>query len=150
MPFEPAGDQPQAITNLVDGLEKGMDRQTLSRCNWIGEDIYDGECHQAVQKPTLVIAHNKTLAAQLAQEYREFFLKTPCIISVSYYDFYQPEAYLPCRTPILMKDAQINEEIDRLRHASTKALFVTQRCHYRCVGVVYLRLGVRRNTRGRI
>lgn len=122
MPFEPAGDQPQAITNLVDGLEKGMDRQTLLGVTGSGKTFTMANVIQAVQKPTLVIAHNKTLAAQLAQEYREFFPENAVHYFVSYYDFYQPEAYLPVSDTYIEKDAQINEEIDRLRHASTQAL----------------------------
>lgn len=121
-PFEPAGDQPQAIKKLVDGLVKGYDRQTLLGVTGSGKTFTAANVIQAVQKPTLVIAHNKTLAAQLAQEYREFFPENAVHYFVSYYDFYQPEAYLPVSDTYIEKDAQINEEIDRLRHASTQAL----------------------------
>ena len=121
-PFQPAGDQPQAIKKLVDGLEKGMGRQTLLGVTGSGKTFTMANVIQAVQKPTLVIAHNKTLAAQLAQEYREFFPENAVHYFVSYYDFYQPEAYLPVSDTYIEKDAQINEEIDRLRHASTQAL----------------------------
>jgi len=122
LPFQPAGDQPQAIKKLVNGLEKGMDRQTLLGVTGSGKTFTMANVIQAVGKPTLVIAHNKTLAAQLAQEYREFFPKNAVHYFVSYYDFYQPEAYLPVSDTYIEKDAQINEEIDRLRHASTQAL----------------------------
>ncbi len=122
LPFKPAGDQPQAIKKLVDGLEKGMDRQTLLGVTGSGKTFTMANVIAAVQKPTLVIAHNKTLAAQLAQEYREFFPENAVHYFVSYYDFYQPEAYLPVSDTYIEKDAQINEEIDRLRHASTQAL----------------------------
>jgi len=120
--YKPAGDQPEAIKKLVDGLQKGYDRQTLLGVTGSGKTFTMANVIQAVQKPTLVIAHNKTLAAQLAQEYREFFPENAVHYFVSYYDFYQPEAYLPVSDTYIEKDAQINEEIDRLRHASTQAL----------------------------
>lgn len=121
-PFEPAGDQPAAIAALLKGLKKGYDHQTLLGVTGSGKTFTAANVIQAVQKPTLVIAHNKTLAAQLAQEYREFFPENAVHYFVSYYDFYQPEAYLPVSDTYIEKDAQINEEIDRLRHASTQAL----------------------------
>jgi excinuclease ABC subunit B len=96
---------------------------------------------QAIQKPTLVIAHNKTLAAQFAQEYREFFPENAVHYFVSYYDYYQPEAYLPTTDTYIEKEAQINEEIERLRHASTQALAHSKRCHYCRHSFVYLRFG---------
>ena len=99
-----------------------MTRQTLLGVTGSGKTFTMANVIQAVQKPTLVIAHNKTLAAQLAQEYREFFPENAVHYFVSYYDFYQPEAYLPVSDTYIEKDAQINEEIDRLRHASTQAL----------------------------
>ncbi|MEK7558323.1 MAG: excinuclease ABC subunit UvrB [Patescibacteria group bacterium] len=120
--FKPDGDQPQAIKSLVDGLKKGMKKQTLLGVTGSGKTFTVANVIEAVQKPTLVIAHNKTLAAQLAQEYREFFPDNAVHYFVSYYDFYQPEAYMPITDTYIEKDAQINEEIDRLRHASTQAL----------------------------
>jgi excinuclease ABC subunit B len=120
--WPPAGDQPKAIENLVKGLKKGMRKQTLLGVTGSGKTYTCANVIAQHDKPTLVIAHNKTLAAQLAQEYREFFPDAAVHYFVSYYDFYQPEAYLPVSDTYIEKDAQINEEIDRLRHASTQAL----------------------------
>jgi len=120
--FEPAGDQPKAITSLLSGLQKGMQAQTLLGVTGSGKTFTIANIINAVQKPTLVIAHNKTLAAQLAQEYQEFFPENAVHYFVSYYDYYQPEAYMPITDTFIEKDAQINEEIDRLRHASTQSL----------------------------
>jgi excinuclease ABC subunit B len=121
-PFEPAGDQPEAISSLVKGLERGDDKQTLLGVTGSGKTFTIANVIQQVQKPTLIIAHNKTLAAQLAQEYKEFFPDNAVHYFVSYYDYYQPEAYMPVTDTYIEKDASINEEIDRLRHASTQAL----------------------------
>jgi excinuclease ABC subunit B len=120
--FEPAGDQPKAISELVDGVEKGLNHQTLLGVTGSGKTFTVANVIARVGKPTLVIAHNKTLAAQLAQEYREFFPNNAVHYFVSYYDYYQPEAYMPTSDTYIEKEAQINEEIDRLRHASTQAL----------------------------
>lgn len=120
--FIPAGDQPKAIEGLVFGLKKGMKRQTLLGATGTGKTFTIANVIQQIQKPTLVIAHNKTLAAQLAQEFRSFFPDAAVHYFVSYYDYYQPEAYMPVTDTYIEKDAQINEEIDRLRHASTQAL----------------------------
>lgn len=120
--WPPAGDQPKAIEGLVKGLKKGMRKQTLLGVTGSGKTYTCANVIAQHDKPTLVIAHNKTLAAQLAQEYREFFPDAAVHYFVSYYDFYQPEAYLPVSDTYIEKDAQINEEIDRLRHASTQAL----------------------------
>jgi excinuclease ABC subunit B len=120
--FTPAGDQPKAIAELVEGLKKGLDRQTLLGATGTGKTFTIANVIQQVQKPTLVIAHNKTLAAQLAQEFRTFFPDAAVHYFVSYYDYYQPEAYMPVTDTYIEKDSQINEEIDRLRHASTQAL----------------------------
>ena len=120
--FKPAGDQPKAINQLNDGLKKGMRYQTLLGVTGSGKTFTVANVINEYQKPTLVIAHNKTLAAQLAQEYREFFPENAVHYFVSYYDYYQPEAYLPVTDTYIEKEAQINEEIDRLRHASTQAL----------------------------
>src|ERR1700733_13263482 len=120
--YQPAGDQPKAITGLVDGLNKGERFQTLLGVTGSGKTFTVANVIQQVQKPTLVIAHNKTLAAQLAQEYREFFPDASVQYFVSYYDYYQPEAYMPVTDTYIEKEAQINVEIDRLRHATTQAL----------------------------
>lgn len=120
--WEPAGDQPKAIEGLLSGLKKDMRYQTLLGVTGSGKTFTAANIINAIQKPTLVIAHNKTLAAQLAQEYRSFFPENAVHYFVSYYDYYQPEAYLPTSDTFIEKDAQINEEIERLRHASTQAL----------------------------
>jgi len=120
--FEPAGDQPKAIEKLLKGLNKGLEHQTLLGVTGSGKTFTAANIIEQIQKPTLVIAHNKTLAAQLAQEYREFFPENEVHYFVSYYDYYQPEAYVPVTDTYIEKEAQINAEIDRLRHASTQAL----------------------------
>ncbi|MDB5266382.1 MAG: UvrB, excinuclease subunit excinuclease subunit [Parcubacteria group bacterium] len=120
--FAPAGDQPKAIKELVDGVKKGLRYQTLLGVTGSGKTFTAANVIEQIGKPTLVIAHNKTLAAQLAQEYREFFPDHAVHYFVSYYDFYQPEAYMPVTDTYIEKEAMINEEIDRLRHASTQAL----------------------------
>ena len=120
--WKPSGDQPEAIKKLYAGIESGMRHQTLLGVTGSGKTFTAANIIAKVDKPTLVIAHNKTLAAQLAQEYRLFFPDNAVHYFVSYYDYYQPEAYLPTTDTYIEKDAQINEEIDRLRHASTQAL----------------------------
>lgn len=120
--FTPAGDQPKAIKGLVEGIKKGMQKQTLLGATGTGKTFTIASVINEIQKPTLVIAHNKTLAAQLAQEFREFFPDAAVHYFVSYYDYYQPEAYIAATDTFIEKDAMINEEIDRLRHASTQAL----------------------------
>ncbi len=122
----PAGDQPKAIAKLIKGIEAGHTHQTLLGVTGSGKTFTAANVIQHVQKPTLVIAHNKTLAAQLAQEYRDFFPENAVHFFVSYYDYYQPEAYMPTSDTYIEKEAQINEEIDRLRHASTQALLTRQ------------------------
>ncbi len=121
-PYVPAGDQSKAIASLVSGLRAGMDRQTLLGVTGSGKTFTMANVIQQIGKPTLVIAHNKTLAAQLAQEYQGFFPDAAVHYFVSYYDFYQPEAYIPASDTYIEKDAAINVEIERLRHASTQAL----------------------------
>lgn len=121
-PYQPAGDQPQAIEGLVSGIHQGMRKQTLLGATGTGKTFTMANIIAQTQKPTLVIAHNKTLAAQLAQEFQEFFPDNAVHYFVSYYDYYQPEAYMPITDTYIEKDAQINEEIDRLRHASTQSL----------------------------
>src|SRR4051812_34751659 len=120
--YKPAGDQPKAIAELLENLKKGIDHQTLLGVTGSGKTFTVANIIEAVGKPTLVIAHNKTLAAQLAQEYRDFFPNNAVHYFVSYYDYYQPEAYIPTSDTYIEKEAQINVEIDRLRHASTQAL----------------------------
>lgn len=120
--FKPAGDQPKAIKELVEGVKDGLRYQTLLGVTGSGKTFTAANVIEKIGKPTLVIAHNKTLAAQLAQEYREFFPDNAVHYFVSYYDFYQPEAYMPVTDTYIEKEAMINEEIDRLRHASTQAL----------------------------
>ena len=120
--FEPAGDQPKAIEALEKGILEGVQHQTLLGVTGSGKTFTMANVIARIGKPTLVIAHNKTLAAQLAQEYKEFFPENAVHYFVSYYDYYQPEAYLPGSDTYIEKEAQINEEIERLRHASTQAL----------------------------
>jgi excinuclease ABC subunit B len=122
----PAGDQPQAIEALVKGIKAGKNHQTLLGVTGSGKTFTAANVIQQIQKPTLVIAHNKTLAAQLAQEYRDFFPNNAVHFFVSYYDYYQPEAYMSTSDTYIEKEAQINEEIDRLRHASTQALLTRE------------------------
>ncbi len=118
----PAGDQPKAIESLVNGVKAGMKHQTLLGVTGSGKTFTAANVIAQIGKPTLVIAHNKTLAAQLAQEYKDFFPNNAVHYFVSYYDYYQPEAYMPTSDTYIEKEAMINEEIDRLRHASTQAL----------------------------
>ncbi len=120
--FAPGGDQPEAIKSLITGIKKGYERQTLLGATATGKTFTMANVIQEIQKPTLVIAHNKTLAAQLASEFKEFFPENAVHYFVSYYDYYQPEAYMPVTDTFIEKDAQINKEIDRLRHASTQSL----------------------------
>lgn len=122
-PFEPAGDQPKAIKQLVQGINAKLKFQTLLGVTGSGKTYTMAKVIEAVQKPTLILAHNKTLAAQLCAEFREFFPNNAVHYFVSYYDYYQPEAYVPQSDMYIEKDASINDEIDRLRHAATSALF---------------------------
>ncbi len=120
--YQPAGDQPKAIKSLIKGLKDGLQMQTLLGATATGKTFTMANIIESVQKPTLVIAHNKTLAAQLAQEFKSYFPDNVVHYFVSYYDYYQPEAYMPITDTFIEKDAQINKEIDRLRHATTQAL----------------------------
>lgn len=120
--FSPTGDQPEAIFKLASNYEKGVKHQTLWGVTGSGKTFTIANLINKVQKPTLVIAHNKTLAAQLADEFRQFFPENAVHYFVSYYDYYQPEAYIPHSDTYIEKDSSINEEIDRLRHAATHAL----------------------------
>lgn len=122
-PYEPMGDQPQAIKSLADGVKSGQWAQVLLGATGTGKTFTMAKVIEAVQKPTLVIAHNKTLAAQLASEFKAFFPDNEVAYFVSYYDFYQPEAYIAQTDTYIEKDASINDEIDKLRHSATMALF---------------------------
>src|SRR3954453_2612664 len=121
-PFEPAGDQPQAIKELVAGLRSGRNEQVLMGVTGSGKTFTMANVIQELQRPTLVLSHNKTLDAQLYGEFREFFPHNAVSYFVSYYDYYQPEAYIPQRDIYIEKDASINQEIERLRLAATSAL----------------------------
>ncbi|MBX9034107.1 excinuclease ABC subunit UvrB [Gordonibacter massiliensis (ex Traore et al. 2017)] len=127
-PFEPSGDQPQAIEKLAHGVEEGLRYQTLLGVTGSGKTFTMAKTIEAVQKPTLVMAPNKTLAAQLASELKEFFPNNSVVYFVSYYDYYQPEAYVPSSDTFIEKDASINEEVEKLRHAATSALLSRRDC----------------------
>ncbi len=120
--FKPTGDQPQAINDISHGIKKGLTHQTLLGVTGSGKTFTMACVVEKLQKPTLVIAHNKTLAAQLATEFKEFFPNNAVEYFVSYYDYYQPEAYVPRSDTYIEKDADVNEELDKLRHAATRAL----------------------------
>src|SRR5690606_11510730 len=120
--YEPAGDQPQAIRELVEGVEAGLARQTLLGVTGSGKTFTMANVISAVQRPTLILAHNKTLAAQLYGEMREFFPHNAVEYFVSYYDYYQPEAYVPSSDTYIEKDASINNHIEQMRLSATKAL----------------------------
>ena len=122
-PYEPSGDQPEAIDTLVQGLENGIDEQVLLGVTGSGKTYTMAKVIERVQRPTLVLAHNKILAAQLCSEFKEFFPNNAVEYFVSYYDYYQPEAYIPHTDTSIEKDASINDEIERLRHSATSSLF---------------------------
>ena len=122
-PFTPTGDQPTAIQSLTKGIERGEWAQVLLGATGTGKTFTMAKVIEAVQKPTLIIAHNKTLAAQLCSEFKSFFPNNAVEYFVSYYDFYQPEAYIPSSDTYIEKDASINDEIDKLRHSATMSLF---------------------------
>jgi len=120
--FKMTGDQPQAVDGLVRGIESGFDKQTLLGVTGSGKTFTMANVVERLQRPTLVMCHNKTLAAQLATEFKEYFPENAVEYFVSYYDYYQPEAYIPRTDTYIEKDTDINEEIDKLRHAATRAL----------------------------
>ncbi|MBU2113638.1 MAG: DEAD/DEAH box helicase family protein, partial [Gammaproteobacteria bacterium] len=120
--YQPAGDQPQAIDKLVDGLESGLAHQTLLGVTGSGKTFTMANVIARVNRPTLIMAHNKTLAAQLYGEMKEFFPHNSVEYFVSYYDYYQPEAYVPSTDTFIEKDASINEHIEQMRLSATKAL----------------------------
>ena len=121
-PYSPAGDQPQAIEKLAQGVRDGLRYQTLLGVTGSGKTFTMAKTIEAIQRTTLVMAPNKTLAAQLAAELKEFFPNNAVVYFVSYYDYYQPEAYVPSTDTFIEKDASINEEVEKLRHAATSAL----------------------------
>ena len=121
--FQPTGDQPEAIAALVEGVRRGDHYQTLRGVTGSGKTFTMANIIQAIQRPTLVLAHNKTLASQLCSELREFFPNNAVEYFVSYYDYYQPEAYVAATDTYIAKDSSINDEIDKLRHSATMSLF---------------------------
>ncbi len=120
--FEPKGDQPQAIESLSEGVREGAKHQVLLGVTGSGKTFTMANVIEKVQKPTLVLSHNKTLAAQLYGEFKELFPENAVEFFVSYYDYYQPEAYLPSTDTYIKKDTQINEDIDKMRHSATRSL----------------------------
>ena len=127
--YTPSGDQPQAIASLAQGVELGLNEQTLLGVTGSGKTFTMAKVIEQVQRPTLVLAHNKTLAAQLCAEFKEFFPNNAVEYFVSYYDYYQPEAYIPHTDTFIEKDSAINDEIERLRHSATSALFAVSYTH---------------------
>ena len=121
--YRPSGDQPEAIAGLVNGVNWGLREQTLLGVTGSGKTFTMASVIEKLNRPTLVLAHNKTLAAQLCSEFREFFPDNAVEYFISYYDYYQPEAYIAHTDTYIEKDASVNEEIDRLRHSATSALF---------------------------
>ena len=121
--YQPSGDQPEAIDALARGLELGLEEQTLLGLTGSGKTYTMAKVIERLQRPTLVLAHNKTLAAQLCSEFREFFPDNAVEYFVSYYDYYQPEADIPNTDTFIEKDSAINDEIERLRHSATSSLF---------------------------
>ena len=120
--YQPTGDQPQAIAKLTEGLQDGLRTQVLLGVTGSGKTFTMANVIKNVQRPALIIAHNKTLAAQLCNEFREFFPKNRVEFFVSYYDYYQPEAYIASTDTYIEKDLSINDEIDKLRHSATCSL----------------------------
>ena len=121
--YKPSGDQPQAIQSLVDGIKKGKKNQVLLGATGTGKTFTMANLIKEVNKPTLVLAHNKTLAGQLYAEFKELFPNNHVEYYVSYYDYYQPEAYVPSSNTYIEKDSSVNDEIDELRHSATASLF---------------------------
>src|SRR5690554_5073072 len=121
--FVPTGDQPQAIRELVEGLERGDQEQVLLGVTGSGKTFTVANVIEQVQRPTLILAHNKTLAAQLYQEFKDFFPDNAVEYFVSYYDYYQPEAYIPATNTYIEKDATINQMVQRMRLSATRSLF---------------------------
>ena len=126
--FEPRGDQPQAIDSLAKGIEHGETHQVLLGVTGSGKTFTLANVIAKVQKPTLVVVHNKTLAAQLYHEFQSFFPDNAVEYFVSYYDYYQPEAYIPSTDTYIAKDSSINDAIDRMRHSATRWQWRNTRC----------------------
>src|SRR5690625_3743684 len=122
-PYEPSGDQPKAIKELVKRVKENQRHQTLLGATGTGKTFTVSNVVKEINRPTLVIAHNKTLAAQLCSEFKELFPNNAVEYFVSYYDYYQPEAYLPSSDTYIEKDSSVNDEIDKLRHSATSSLF---------------------------
>ena len=121
--YKPTGDQPQAIDKIVKGIEEGKKFQTLLGVTGSGKTFTMANVIARINKPTLVLAHNKTLAGQLYSEFKELFPENSVEYFVSYYDYYQPESYIPSSDTYIEKDSSVNDEIDKLRHSATLALF---------------------------
>ena len=126
--YQPAGDQPQAIEQLVEGIHAGLASQVLLGVTGSGKTFTMAHVVQQVQRPTIVMVHNKTLAAQLYGEFKEFFPNNAVEYFVSYYDYYQPEAYVPSSDTFIEKDAQVNDHIEQMRLSATKALLEREDC----------------------
>ena len=148
--FEPQGDQPQAIEKLAQGIKDGLRDQVLLGVTGSGKTFTMANIIRAAQRPALVIAHNKTLAAQLAGEFREFFPDNAVGYFVSYYDYYQPEAYIPSTDTFIEKDSAVNDEIDRMRHSATAWLARAARRDHRGLGKLHIRPGRPRGIRGAV
>ena len=127
-PFTPKGDQGQAIEKLVTGVMAGLQHQVLLGVTGSGKTFTMANLIERVQKPTLVLVHNKTLAAQLYQEFKQFFPHNAVEYFISYYDYYQPEAYIPQSDTYIAKDSSINDAIDQMRHAATRSLLSETMC----------------------
>lgn len=136
--YQPMGDQPQAIEKLTEGINIGEKYQTLLGVTGSGKTFTVANVVRNVQKPTLVLAHNKTLAAQLFMEFKEFFPDNAVEYFVSYYDYYQPEAFIASSNTYIEKDLSINEEVEKLRLSATASLFWKKRCAHRGFGFLYL------------
>jgi len=138
--LQPSGDQPEAIKQLVEGVQRGDKYQTLLGVTGSGKTFSVSNVIQQIGKPTLVMSPNKTLAAQLYGEFKSFFPRDHVEFFISYYDYYQPEAYLPSSDTYIAKDASVNSEIDRLRLRATSALLTGEKKRdYRCIGELHLR-----------
>ena len=147
-PYGLAGDQPRATVSLAAGIERGDRAQTLLGVTGSGKTMAMARVVELVQKPTLVLCHNKTLAAQLCAEFRDFFPNNAVEYFVSYFDYYQPEAYIAHTDTYIAKDSSINDEIERLRHSATQSLLTRPRHADRGVGLVHFRVGLARGLHG--
>ena len=139
--YQPTGDQPQAIEQLVKGFKEGNQFETLLGVTGSGKTFTMANVIQQLNKPTLVIAHNKTLAAQLYSEMKEFFPNNAVEYFVSYYDYYQPEAYVPSTDTYIEKDSAINDEIDKITSLSNSGSVGAERCDHRGIRILYLWIG---------